>query len=293
MPKYRKAIAKKQVCMDCVGMLKGYFWTNGGTNVREYIAGKVKTFENKYASNGMPDKSANGLLEWCRKQGCESGKIADLPDVPGVLLFSPGHVGIYIGGGKAVEARGFNYGVVETEVAKRSWKEWAYLPETIIEYDTIEVAPAPPHAEPSVDGRVLGTRMLRVGSKGSDGLKMQQMLNTAGYSCGDPDGDFGTNTEDGVKEFQAAHGLEVDGIYGPVSHNKLVELSDANKAHQKVHIRVTGGSVNIRTGPGTQHEVIRVVKKNTELVAVGKNAETGWWQLEGGGYISNKYTELV
>ena len=41
MPKYMQAIAKRQVCMDCIGMIKGFFWTNGGKGVVEYINGGV------------------------------------------------------------------------------------------------------------------------------------------------------------------------------------------------------------------------------------------------------------
>lgn len=32
MPAYKKHIAERKVCMDCIGMIKGSFWTNGGTS---------------------------------------------------------------------------------------------------------------------------------------------------------------------------------------------------------------------------------------------------------------------
>lgn len=149
--KYKKAIEQKKVCADCVGLIKGFFWTNGGAGVLDYINGGAK-FVNKYGSNGCPDKSASGMLSWCKKQGCKNGKIATLPDVPGILLFSSGHVGVYIGGGYAVEARGFNYGIVKTKVKDRSWTEWAYLPESLLKYDVgagDTVTPADPEPEPA------------------------------------------------------------------------------------------------------------------------------------------------
>ena len=34
-----------------------------------------------------------------------------------------GHVGVYIGGGKVIEARGRDYGVVETDLNARNWEE--------------------------------------------------------------------------------------------------------------------------------------------------------------------------
>lgn len=50
-----------------------------------------------------------------------------MPDIPGVLVFMPGHVGVYVGNGKVIEARGHAYGVVETNLVGRGWKEWGKL----------------------------------------------------------------------------------------------------------------------------------------------------------------------
>lgn len=50
-----------------------------------------------------------------------------MPDIPGVLVFMPGHVGVYVGNGKVIEARGHAYGVVQTDLNKRGWKEWGKL----------------------------------------------------------------------------------------------------------------------------------------------------------------------
>ena len=51
-----------------------------------------------------------------------------MPEIPGVLVFMPGHVGIYCGDGKVVEARGFHYGVVETKLNERPWENWGKCP---------------------------------------------------------------------------------------------------------------------------------------------------------------------
>lgn len=45
----------------------------------------------------------------------------------------PGHVGVYIGNGKVVEARGHDYGVVETNLVDRGWTQWGKCP--YIEYN--------------------------------------------------------------------------------------------------------------------------------------------------------------
>ena len=49
--RYRDDIAKKKVCADCVGLIKGYQWTNGGQGVIESI-GTSKTFSSKYGAHG-------------------------------------------------------------------------------------------------------------------------------------------------------------------------------------------------------------------------------------------------
>lgn len=135
--KMKEQIRQKLVCCDCVGLIKGFFWTDGGESVLRYIAGEASDFTNTYRSNGMPDHSANTLFEWCKKQGAKYGKIATIPDVPGVLVFKSGHVGVYVGGGVVVEAKGFDYGVVKSQLNKRPWVAWAYLPSWVLEYDTV------------------------------------------------------------------------------------------------------------------------------------------------------------
>ena len=58
--------------------------------------------------------------------------------------------------------------------------------------------------------------IIKLGSKGSDVKKAQQLLIAKGYSCGTAgaDGDFGAGTYNAVKKFQADNGLEADGIVG-------------------------------------------------------------------------------
>ena len=57
---------------------------------------------------------------------------------------------------------------------------------------------------------------IKLGSKGSEVKKAQQLLIAKGYSCGTAgaDGDFGAGTYNAVKKFQADNGLEADGIVG-------------------------------------------------------------------------------
>lgn len=59
-------------------------------------------------------------------------------------------------------------------------------------------------------------------------------------------------------------------------------------------VRVTAGSLNVRTGPGTTYATNGVVHGNEMLTIVGEstNGETRWGQLnDGRGWVSLKYTE--
>lgn len=96
---------------DCVGLIKGYLWCDSATDTTP-----------KYNVN--QDKSANGMYNSCK----ERGYINTMPELEGVLVFFDGHVGVYIGGGYVVEARGFDYGVVKTRLSARPWKRWGKCP---------------------------------------------------------------------------------------------------------------------------------------------------------------------
>ena len=129
---------------DCVGLIKGYLWSANATAKPKY--------------NSAQDVSANGMLSKCK----EKGKIKTLPEIAGVLVFFDGHVGVYEGNGKVLEARGHDYGVVRTNLKVRPWTNWGKCP--WIEYpDTNTTKPAVKPAEtkpkvsyyPKYDGKSL------------------------------------------------------------------------------------------------------------------------------------------
>ena len=214
MAQYKADIAAGRKCCDCVGMIKGYYWErNDGTQ--------------QYGLDGRPDKGAEGMFSAAKVKG----SISTLPEVPGLLLYSPGHVGVYIGGGYAVEARGFNYGVVRTKVSQRGWSHWYQCPYIdYIDGKPIEPAPSPepPFPTPTPVPIPDSARLLRYkkGQKvlrGEDVKAVQTRLIELGFKPGKVDGVYGPLTEAAAKAFQAAAAIEVDGIVGPVTQSKLQE----------------------------------------------------------------------
>lgn len=110
---------------DCSGLIKGAVWSNGDPNGNP-----------KY--NGSQDTSANGLINKC----VESGDVRSIPDVKGLMVWKDNHVGIYVGDGWVIEARGHDYGVVKTRLSDRPWVKWGRLPADYVIYEA-EPAPAP------------------------------------------------------------------------------------------------------------------------------------------------------
>ena len=66
--------------------------------------------------------------------------------------------------------------------------------------------------------------MLKKGSKGDNVKALQILLIGYGFNCGKygTDGDFGSATDEAVRNYQKAKGLTVDGIVGKNTWNKLL-----------------------------------------------------------------------
>lgn len=65
--------------------------------------------------------------------------------------------------------------------------------------------------------------VLRKGAKGEEVKTLQRLLTALGYPCGAADGIFGSNTLAGVRSFQAAEKLAVDGVVGKNTWDALLK----------------------------------------------------------------------
>lgn len=97
---------------DCAGLIKGYGWL-------QPQSGAIVS-----CTNGVPDLSADGLYRAAAKKG----SISALPELPGVAVWQDGHVGVYAGNGKVIEAMTTTRGVTETDLNKRGWIAWFQVP---------------------------------------------------------------------------------------------------------------------------------------------------------------------
>ena len=85
----------------------------------------------------------------------------------------------------------------------------------------IEITPTPVPVQQPTN---VTYKTLRKGDRGQDVVSMQQALISLGYLKGASDGNFGTGTKTAVENFQKENGLDVDGIAGAKTLEKLYSL---------------------------------------------------------------------
>lgn len=200
---------------DCVCLVKAVLWGWCGNSKKQYGGAA-------YASNGVPDISANAMIKECYDISTDFSKIE-----VGELLWTTGHVGVYIGGGLAIECTpAWKNGVQVTACNctiqgynTRNWKKHGKLP--YIEYEEVKQQA---ELEKSF---AMTLKVLKKGAKGDAVKALQTLLIGYGYSCGEAgvDGSFGPSTDKAVRAYQKAQGLKDDGSVGPATWSKLLGVN--------------------------------------------------------------------
>lgn len=174
-----------------------------------------------------------------------------VPRIHGLGLWKPGHVGVYVGDGMAVDARGSQYGVCYESVYSHGWTTYfkvagvSYPTTGWVEFNGADYyyengqylasttrtiggvsytfassgkctsnGPSSDESDNSESSKKPQSNSLKLGSTGEAVKKLQLRLYELGYYTGSIDGDFGYGTEAAFKLFQETAGLYVDGIAG-------------------------------------------------------------------------------
>ena len=230
----------------------GYIWGQWGgtwTQAKQNAASREMTV--KYGSKWIGHRVADcsGLFRWayselgeaiahgsnsifdryCSAKGTlKNGKRTDGADLlPGTAVFTGdakehGHIGLYIGNGKVIEAAGTRQGVIKSDITDSKWTYWGEL--KAVDYGYPVSSPSTP---PTVERPTL-----RRGDKGDAVILLQSELIRLGYPLPKYgiDGDFGKETEMAVKQFQQDNRLTADGVVGPKTW-KALDGSEAMKMY--------------------------------------------------------------
>ena len=190
---------------DCVGLIKGYLWSDTPTSVPLYNASEDRTAAGYYA------------------KAKECGTISTFPGHPGQLVFKGQtqkgiyHIGVYDGDGYVYHAKGHQWGVVKEPFRKTDWRYWAQC--VWCEDDTVPKKDISVQNPGKVDTSDFPT--IRKGDKGAYVTLAQQALNLREHYGLEADGDFGPLTEMATLHFQRKYGLEIDGIIGRATWSTL------------------------------------------------------------------------
>lgn len=96
-------------------------------------------------------------------------------------------------------------------------------PEAKPKEDNTQKAETAEKAENKAESVVYDMKTLRIGSKSTQVMVLQWLLNhTTDFTSGKVDGIFGTKTVAAVRQYQAANGLDVDGVVGEKTWTKLL-----------------------------------------------------------------------
>lgn len=180
----------------------------------------------RFAANAAGLSLPSGATsQWNKADWAAKGEIGTLPEGAVCFLFRRqtgsttvmSHVGVSLGDGTAVDARGHDDGVVHRKLGSFAWTHWAILrgmacPDGLAD----EEAPAGQEVRP----------VLRRGSSGEAVRQVQSVLRRCGYSL-EVDGVFGSMTQQAVLSFQGTRGLKRDGVVGALT---WAALDAADKA---------------------------------------------------------------
>lgn len=157
---------------------------------------------------------------------------------------------------------------------------------------------------------------LKRGDMGDDVRAMQRLLLKWDPDClpaYGADGDFGKETEKALKAFQAAAGLTVNGVYDEATRRALAEATaekpEGTPAETPsggcgedgcpIWVEITGGSVNVRSAPGTEGTRVIGTAHRGELLAWQGESRTvdgrAWYLVDyknQNGWVSGKYARL-
>lgn len=155
---------------DCSGIVKAYLMS-------EYTGGPI-------TYNAEVDTAVH------YNAAKEKGPIGTMPDIPGILVYMPSHVGVYVGNGEVIESAGTLYGVKKSTVEKSyisgPWTHWYKCPG--ITYDSAaeepEMEQKPEEEVPAAPAEIkVGSAVkIKAGATYTNGVKVPDSVTGKTYT---------------------------------------------------------------------------------------------------------------
>lgn len=223
---------------DCSGLIKSYLWWTGpNTNPRPSLMSVAG--------------SSTAMLQSASVKGnINLSNTSSLPRIHGLILFSPGHVGVYVGNNREVDNRctGKNIQYQPVFGGKYRWQKWFKLPQiqypksgfvtvdgvqyyyengqyvtgtaktlngTLCRFDSsgkLSSAALPSKVQAVNAAAGVQRRVLQVGMRGNDVLALQKKLTSLNHMTSDNcTGYYGQITKAAVLAYQRACELPMTG----------------------------------------------------------------------------------
>ena len=199
---------------DCCGLFKCFMWhdypNNDGSSCYNVT---------------QKDLNCEGLLAEAK----EKGTIDTIPEIPGVLVYMKGHMGIYIGNGEVIESTAAKFDGVHGKIYKTyfkgnhngykraTWTHWFKSPN--LKYDNVQVTPV--ESTTSFFGN---KGYFSYGDVSDNIAKIADFMYKVfpAYTNKKALGNYyGPYIQASIKEFQKRTGLEADGCVGPITLKTL------------------------------------------------------------------------
>lgn len=207
---------------DCCGLFKCFMWHDYSTK------------NAKYYGKTQKDLSCEGLL----KEATEKGDISSIPEIPGVLVYMKGHMGIYIGNGQVIESTAAKFDGKNGKIYKTyfkgkgtgcdgkrvTWTKWFKSPYLTYDESTTPAEPTP--EQPKTDNFLGARGYIKLGDKSESVAKIADFMYKTfpAYTDKRALGNYyGKYIQASIKEFQRRTGLEADGCVGKITLAKLEE----------------------------------------------------------------------
>lgn len=123
-------------------------------------------------------------------------------------------------------------------------------------FATVSYQTQKPSTESSTPKNNRNSNILKKGDEGAQVRALQERLRVAGFYYGNSNGVFGPITEEAVKQFQEAYKLDVDGVVGPATQQKLPPVSVGGNGDQTAKQRTDDDNLRL----GDRGEAVRVLQ---------------------------------